>query len=1432
LTLAINALGQAPVANFSANPTGGCSPLIVNFQDLSTGNPVSWNWDFGNGNTSVLQNPSATYFIPGTYTVSLTVTNASGTNTLTRTQYLTVHDIPTVSFSADNQTGCFPLRVQFTDLSTAGAGNTNTTWQWDFGNGVLSSLQNPVAVYTTAGSFTVTLKVTNDKGCVKTISRPNFVIVTPGVTAGFTQTLPSVCQAPATINFTNTSTGPPALTWLWDFGDGNTSAVQDPVHTYNTAGSYTVTLIATSSAGCQDTFRTAVPIIVGGITTNFTGPASVCLNSIASFTNTATPSPVNSSWTFGDGGTSTDINPTHIYAAPGTYTVTLYNSYGNCTDSATQTVVVNPLPVANFTAPTTIKCQPDFPVSFQDQSTGAVSWQWDFGDGNTSTLQNPSHTYTSYGSFPVTLIVTNAFGCTDTIVQPAFVRISRPVISIPGLPARGCIPFTFNFSPTITSLDAITSWQWTFGDGGSSTAANPTYTYNAQGTYTVKLIITTSTGCTDSIVIPGAVRVGSKPVADFSGAPSPVCAFQDVLFNDLSVPADEWLWQFGDGTTSTSQNPSHSFSATGLFTVTLIASNNGCSDTIVKPNYIDVLPPIAQFDFTADCSNRLRFTFTDQSTGAISWSWDFGDGTTSVLQNPVHVFPALGVYTVTLVVTNGNCTHSVVQTIQVIDQVPDFSVSPNPICRGEQMVFTPLNIDYSRTGRIEWDFGNGVVATVGGGPFSYLYPATGTYTIKLRITDVNGCIDSVVKVNYVRVNGPRAIFGAVNPGGCRGNVTTFNDLSTTDGINALTSWTWDFGDGHVQSFSAPPFQHAYDTIGTFSVKLIVRDAAGCLDSTVMSNIINTTDPIPDFVSADTLTCPGAVVSFTNLSTANQFTSNWDFGDGGTSTITSPTHSYTATGFYTIKLAITDVYGCRDSLTRNNYIHVALPDAAFTVNDSIGSCLPLEVQFTNTSAFYNSSFWEFGDGGTSSITNPAHYYSLPGNFIAKLVVTNPGGCKDSTIMNIVVNDTSGARLDYTPVSGCNPLSIALNVLTSAVIESYYWDFGDGNTLITTTPAITHNYTTFGNFIPKVILLDPAGCLIPLTGYDTLRIIGSNPDFSASPGIVCDSGYVSFSDSTTTSDRVISYSWDFGDGGSSTDQNPTHYYTTPGVFNVTLTVQTESGCQNSITIPAAVRIALRPLIGIVGDTEICVNESILHSGIFLRPDTSVVNWQWSFPNGNSSTLQNPPQQTYTSAGNFVVTAISTNSLGCRDTTTQNILVHPLPTATMPAQMVVQSGFPVQIPVTYSTGVNSWAWTPPAGLSCTTCDAPLAGPKFNTNYRVRFSDENGCVNTDTIQVIVFCKDNNLFMPNTFSPNGDGSNDVFYPRGKGLYSIRLLRVFNRWGEVVFEKRDFPVNNAAWGWDGTFKGKKQPDVYVFQVEMFCDNGDLLRFEGNVALIL
>jgi gliding motility-associated-like protein len=514
----------------------------------------------------------------------------------------------------------------------------------------------------------------------------------------------------------------------------------------------------------------------------------------------------------------------------------------------------------------------------------------------------------------------------------------------------------------------------------------------------------------------------------------------------------------------------------------------------------------------------------------------------------------------------------------------------------------------------------------------------------------------------------------------------------------------------------------------------------------------------------------------------------------------------------------------------NYIHISKPVASFTMSDSISACTPFAVVFTNTSDYYIGNLWDLG-GGMSTLTQPVQFYNSPGNYPIKLVVTSWGGCKDSAFGTVRIFDTTGQRITYLPLDGCKPLSVDVNS-NGPDHMNYTWDFGDGVLVNNDSTAINHIYNFFGNFTPKLIMSDHAGCVVAITGRDTIRIKGATVKFGYDKGFYCDSGMVRFTDSTQYNDSLSVYNWDFGDGSTSHVKNPSHYFTTPGLYNVSLDVLTQNACVDTFRLIEPIKIVESPLISIGGDSVICVNDFIDHLGVFERPDTSVVRWSWQFADGKTSTAQNPSPQQYKAAGNFIVKATAINSSGCKDTTTKNILVHPLPTAVLPSILTMQVGFPVTIPATYSPNVVSYLWSPSATLNCTDCPQPVASPKATTKYTVSYIDSNGCKNIGNVQVVVICKDANVFIPNTFSPNGDGSNDKFYIRGRGLDRVKSLRIFNRWGEVVFEQTNFPVNDPVYGWDGKYKGHEAvPDVYVYQVEVFCDNSQIIQLDGNIALI-
>ncbi len=243
--------------------------------------------------------------------------------------------------------------------------------------------------------------------------------------------------------------------------------------------------------------------------------------------------------------------------------------------------------------------------------------------------------------------------------------------------------------------------------------------------------------------------MGTHPVVDFTAVPNPVCGKQPVSFTDLSVPADEWLWDFGDGGTSILQNPVHNYTDTGYFDIRLIATNNGCSDTLTRINYMQVLPPIALFTVTPDCVNRFRFTFTDISLAnpailPLTWDWDFGDGNTSTLQNPAHIYTLLGTYNVRLIVTNGTCKDTTFNTIRAVNENPTFTADATVACKRATINFTVGNVNPANITNYFWDFGDGNTTTNTSIGIFNTYTISGTYTVMLITTDINGCRDTVL----------------------------------------------------------------------------------------------------------------------------------------------------------------------------------------------------------------------------------------------------------------------------------------------------------------------------------------------------------------------------------------------------------------------------------------------------------------------------------------------------------------------------------------------------------------------------------------------------------------------------------------------------------------------------------------------------------------
>lgn len=458
---------------------------------------TSYTWSTGATTSSIIVAPTAA----GTYTFSVLVTNSNGCSAEDTISVTVKGFIPVVNFSAPDV--CFPDSIQFNDLSTATPPDTITAgaWLWNFGDASPNSTQqNPAHSYTTSGTYTVTLTVTTDSNCAAAMQQTVAVNAKPN--ANFSLFSPQACTDTSTF-FSDQSviTSGSLVGWHWDFGDlsaiDDTSNIQNPAYTYTAAGTYTVQLIVTSDSGCKDTIANTVTVFPTPVA-SFTATA-VCQGNITTFNSPAGMS--NWGWNFGDAFTSTLQNPTHQYTVAGTYGVTLTVTANGCTSQpVVDTVQVYYLPVPVFFGDSVCV---NSPLQLMDSSSVIGStinaWNWNFINGipSSSTLQNPTVTYTATGNYYISLTVTSAQGCSSfTITQPVSVQ-PLPTADFSFSPTYGSPPLSVNFNGSLSS--GATGYQWYFGDGGQSASQNPNYIYQNTGTFPILLISQSLFGCVDSM---------------------------------------------------------------------------------------------------------------------------------------------------------------------------------------------------------------------------------------------------------------------------------------------------------------------------------------------------------------------------------------------------------------------------------------------------------------------------------------------------------------------------------------------------------------------------------------------------------------------------------------------------------------------------------------------------------------------------------------------------------------------------------------------------------------------------------------------------------------------------------------------------------------------------------------------------------------------
>jgi len=1354
-------LGQNPAAFFTFN-TPACSNTPIDFNDQSTvanGFIRRWEWDFDDGTVTppILwpANPDIqhTFSPPGpSYLVKLKVyTSLECTSEFQ--QVVTILNAPVASFTLSDIT-CDNQPVLFTNTSMLNGAQGMQPWSWDFGDpgsgtSNASNLSDPVHQFSHWGDFTVRLIVINSNNCRDTmIKQPVHINKSPR--ADFTHTVS--CEGNA-MQFTDVSisNATSIVTYLWDFGDGGpTSNLQNPEHTFSSYGLKNVKLTVTNDNGCtRDTVKQVLvnpkPI------PEFTFSSPNCSGSVVQFTNQSTTvtgfvGPITKwEWDFGDGSITPPIlfphspDTTHIF--PGTsssYTVRLTVTTSNgCVAYIEHTVIVAIGPIANFTY-ATANCS-SVPVQFTDHSQtnggGLIqSWLWDFGDVpsgsyNTSTLQNPTHTFSGTGPYTVSLHVTNQNGCTASYQSPPISISARPISNFTADTA--CLGSATHFANTATSPSGnIVTWHWDFGDGQTAVTANPTHTYPTSGVFSVALTVTDILGCSKDTT--KQVLVIPKPIALFTFS-SYGCSSDSVHFTDLSVSPHgyltTWLWDFGDGNVETriypqSPNVAHKYSNGGTYFVRLIVeSSDQCSATNAT-NVIVQYSPSANFEFAPVHCAHIPVPFTDLSQenggGAIvSWFWNFGDplsgvNNTSTVQNPQHSYMTSGQKSVTLLIVNASGCSGTISKPITINASPVASFTATGSCINSPSAFhdnstTPAG---STLTTWLWNFGDVTSGTNNTSTLqnpSHTYINPGTYFVSLTIHNSNQCEkDTLIPIT---VN-PRPTAQFSSSTSCAGDSTYFQDLSIAPG-SYITGWRWNFGDGSAGSTLQNPY-HTFAAPGTFNVKLVVTNVSDCQDSVTVP-VIARPKPVAGF-AATSMYCPKGLVHFEDQSQAVAGSISerlWTFEPGHLSTLVDPDYTFSPTNAtYPVSLVVTDNHGCKDTIVKNVFVN---PGFSFTFSSDT-ACFSNPTHFhavnlTPGDSLYNVT-WNFDDpstgpDNTSHLYNPEHTFSHTGSFHVQLKVHNSDNCVDS-IPQVVTVYRLPVPLFSTSTVTCNDTAhfTDLSLAGDGTISRWTWNFGDNTTLSINAPGpgdTSHVYAHDGVYSVSLKIMTSYGCVDSLSALNKVAIACIASAYVASD-TVCSKSPVLFTDSSSPVNLISTWYWHFGDGSSGWDtsysvhcSSLTHKYTQPGLYTTRQKVTTIiSGILVSDSSQRIILVKPSPTAGFASNKYVCNHDSLSFHYLPVPGDT-IVNYHWTFGDpgsglNNSVDSITDPAHYYSKTGLFWSKLRVTNQEGCKDSASKQIKVHKLPLARFSVPDTLCSRQPVALynsTVAGDTTIKNYTW-----------------------------------------------------------------------------------------------------------------------------------------------
>lgn len=949
---------------------------------------------------------------------------------------VTVKNDTKALFNAVPLVSCAPFNLASAITVTPFA-DRNGLYTW-YADGVLIGSNTtgifPGFIMNTPGdTVIIKLVTTSTFGCKPDSMELQFVTVATSI-AKFTRTPAAGC-GPLSVNFNNISTLINGIQFFWDFGNGVSSTLAQPgTVTFNTSPNFNDTTYYISLKaynGCDTTrWRDSVKIRANpksrfGIDTTFG-----CSPFTAHITNTSLGGPSTYYWDFGNGTKDTTyslttFNVQYNVGVTDTFVIRLIAVNECKSDTSYLSVVVAPNtmhPQISVGGNQLYGCVPHV-VSFNNNSTGATTFTWNFGDGSpaittSAQQQTVPHTYTTPGIFPVSVRLQN--GCSDSTIHLQVEVFAKPVADFISNGNIFCAGDTVRLTNISQNANA---WRWNFGDGNTSSLQNPTQVYATGGTYTITLqadkVIPQGIVCTDSKQI--TVTVTSKPPANISANNAGLhCIPYTLTAAALGLGNETATWYIVDTTVTPSvivisgNNIQYTYQKPGTFSAKLVVVNSaGCKDSStisfsVRNKATSAFSPLnvstCKNDTTILHINNTSYTGTDP----LQYRWYVDNALVAASANLTHQYvlgaaPLPNTFNTWLITTNSfGCSDTAKGTV-VMQQPPKgiFSFGNPNTC----VPFT-LQVNNTSTGATAYRWLlNGVQVSTAATPFITITQPSTLYTLTLISNNNFGCKIDTVTHTFTSLARPKAVFTVSDTLSCSGAL----NLAVNNQSTGANNYTWIWSDGSPNSNFTNP-THLYTALGNFPVILISSDGT-CRDTATV-NVKIANKPVVDFSVNKTTDCGTTVVNFTNLtSLASSYL--WDFGDGTTSTAINPLKLFPQrTTAYTIKLVATGTYGCKDSMIKPNLVLAkVLPAASFGVSPGNIIAIPnFTFNFINSTPQNNSYryTWNFGDNSILSVNRDAsHRYQDTGKYLVKMAVfDNVSNCSDTATQLVQVTGFPG------------------------------------------------------------------------------------------------------------------------------------------------------------------------------------------------------------------------------------------------------------------------------------------------------------------------------------------------------------------------------------------------------------------------------------------